>query len=790
MAEDVGLRSLHRVGFRKRKEKTSSFKLVTPLWLTLFYAGAAFLLGRAAIFNDLHPFGMAFFTAVQATRPELGLIVGLATAGGMATISLGPQLLTSLVGIVLVWLALDRLARGHKSVPLLAIAGLAAVSAAAPKGVYLALVQGNLQQSLALGCEALLAAALSVAFTYVLSNRARLEVGAPLGEETACWLMFLLGLLGGLQGFKIGSLSLIEVGADFLVLLAALTGGAGGGAVAGVAVGLIPTMTVLQPPAWIALYSVSGLLGGLMASFRRPGVVMGFLLGVLMLSVYFFDRSAVESNVLAALIASGVFFLVPNRLMRFAGWLPLAGERSEEYWRQRLQRAEERISDQLRQLASVFNELGASFSHARQRNARETAVSCSWNELVPKICASCPVNEQCWQSEGQATLRSLSSLMPLLQEKGRLQVGDLPRVVRNSCIRPRELVAGANRMWEDYHRFVTWQDQLDQTRELVSDQLTQVSGLMREMEKGICLREEFNQTQAMNIANGLRLEGIRVEDVEAVNQRDGRLEVRIRMRRCEDKAFCRKYLADFVSGIVKQQLAVDDSRCPWQNGGRDCQIRLLPSGVLRVQTGLAQAARDGCAFSGDAWAALPINGGYYLLALSDGMGSGHKAAQDSETAISLIKRLTNSGFHPVTAVRTVNSLLVQCGNKDNLTTIDLITINLYTGEGQLVKVGAAPSFLKRGDNVWLINGGTPPAGVLSGLEVNVNSAWLEPGDLLLLVTDGMMVRGEEWLKQALAELKSVDPQAAADLLLHQAMALAGNQVRDDMSVMVARVEKA
>lgn len=378
----------------------------------------------------------------------------------------------------------------------------------------------------------------------------------------------------------------------------------------------------------------------------------------------------------------------------------------------------------------------------------------------------------------------------MLREKDKVEADDLPQEVRGKCIRPRELVAGLNRAWEAYRRFSAWQEQLRQTRDLVAEQLVQVAGLMGELEKRLTIQGDGNRALAADVAQALRREGVPVQEVEVLAQRDGRVEVRLRMPKCENRALCRQHLRDFVGKIVGQQVAVDDSRCPWRVGGKECQVRFLPGGILRLGTGLAQAAKDGCAFCGDAWAATALPGGYYFLGLSDGMGSGRKAAQDSEAAMSLVTRLLTLGFTPEIAVRTVNSLLLQPGDQERFATMDLVFVNLYTGEGRLVKVGAAPSFLKRGEQVWVLNGGSPPAGILRELELSVTTKWLEPGDLLLLVTDGVLVRGEEWLVQALAELEHTEPQAVADLLLHQARALAGDCLRDDMSILAARVERA
>lgn len=789
MAEGIEVHPYRRLRSRRVKRRRSQSTAATPASVTLFYLGAGLLLGRAGVFDGLHPFGPAFYAALLATRPQ-AWPVGLAIAAGLATVSRGPKLAAGLAGLLFIGLALGRLARQEKGVAGLAVAGFTAVSVLAPRGVVLALQEAGLDQALALASEALLAALLSVAFTVVLGNRARQETGTPAGEEVACWLVFSLGLLVGLEGVKPAGLSLLDVGAGFLVLLASLTGGAGAGTVAGVAVGLVPTLTALEAPSWIALYAVSGLLGGLLASFRRAGVVLGFLLGVLLLSVYFFNRAAIVANLEAALVATAIFVILPESLLRHVDWLPLAGERTEDYWQRRLRRAQEVIREQLRQLATMFRELGESFRQVHERGGQEYQVAARWSELVPKVCAGCPAQELCLQREGQATVHALTSLLTVLREKDKVEADDLPQEVRGKCIRPRELAAGLNRAWEAYRRFSAWQEQLRQTRDLVAEQLVQVAGLMGELEKRLTLQGEGNRALAADVAQALRREGVPVQEVEALAQRDGRVEVRLQMPKCENRALCRQHLRDFVGKIVGQQVAVDDSRCPWRVGGKECQVRFLPGGILRLGTGLAQAAKDGCAFCGDAWAATALPGGYYFLGLSDGMGSGRRAAQDSEAAMSLVTRLLTLGFTPEIAVRTVNSLLLQPGDQERFATMDLVFVNLYTGEGRLVKVGAAPSFLKRGEQVWVLNGGSPPAGILRELELSVTTKWLEPGDLLLLVTDGVLVRGEEWLVQALAELEHTEPQAVADLLLHQARALAGDCLRDDMSILAARVERA
>ncbi|MGB9919677.1 MAG: SpoIIE family protein phosphatase [Moorellales bacterium] len=791
MAEGVEVHPYRRLGAKPQpKRSRARVTELVPGMAVAFWCGVAFLLGRATVFGELHPFAPAFYAALMAARPTHWAL-GLILAAGLATSLRGLDWLGAVAGLAAIGLALGKLGRNQKGVSAVSTASLAIVGVLVPKGLLLTLRPAVLDQVIALGTEALLAGLLSLAFGVVFSSRLRREVGAPIGEEVACWLLFLLGLLVGLDGLKPLGVPVVKVGAGILVLLAALTGGAGGGTVAGVAVGAVPFLTALEPPAWISLYAVSGLLAGVLASFRRAGTVLGFLSGILVMSVYFFERSAIVETLEASLAAAAVFCLLPDSLVGQVNWLPLAGERAEDYWRRRLRRSQELIRDQLRQLAVVFKDLGESFRQTLKRGERDEAGAGvpSWASLVSKVCSSCPAQELCLQKEGATIQPALLELLPVLRDKQRVELEDLPVLLRGKCIRPRELVAGVNRTWETYCRYLSWQRHLEQTRELVSQQLFQVAGLIGELEKRVALPGETDRRLALTVGQALRREGLPVEDTEVLVQRDGRMEIRLALPRCESRGLCRQRLRDLLARTLEQRLAVDDSRCPWVVGGKSCQVRFLPAGSLKIGTGLAQAARDGCAFCGDAWAAVALPSGYYFLGLSDGMGSGPRAAVESGRAMSLVTRLLSLGFSPEIAVHTVNSLLLQPGETEKFATMDLAFVNLYTGEGRLVKVGAAPSFLKRGEQVWVLEGGTPPAGILPELNLSVVTRWLEPGDLLVLVTDGVLMRGEEWLYQALAEIRITEPQAVADLLLHQAVALAGNRLRDDMSILAARVER-
>ena len=83
--------------------------------------------------------------------------------------------------------------------------------------------------------------------------------------------------------------------------------------------------------------------------------------------------------------------------------------------------------------------------------------------------------------------------------------------------------------------------------------------------------------------------------------------------------------------------------------------------------------------------------GQVIMSLSDGMGSGRSASEDSEKVIELTQRLLETGFSARSALKLVNTVLLLAGTEQNPATIDLCCIDLGTGVLEAMKLGAVPT---------------------------------------------------------------------------------------------------
>lgn len=214
---------------------------------------------------------------------------------------------------------------------------------------------------------------------------------------------------------------------------------------------------------------------------------------------------------------------------------------------------------------------------------------------------------------------------------------------------------------------------------------------------------------------------------------------------------------------------------------------------LQVRTGVARLAKRGSLVCGDSFLAGPAGQAGFALVLSDGMGAGRMAAQESQRTVQMVHRLLAAGYRLEAAVQTVNALLLVKQAEDWFATLDVAYIDLTDGRVEFAKLGAAPSIVRRHTGVQVIRGDTPPAGVLHPVPVDPEWRILRPGDWIVMATDGLWESGRtpvgsgHWLVEFVASASPSEPRGLAEAILARALAGAAGEPADDMTVLVAQV---
>ena len=202
--------------------------------------------------------------------------------------------------------------------------------------------------------------------------------------------------------------------------------------------------------------------------------------------------------------------------------------------------------------------------------------------------------------------------------------------------------------------------------------------------------------------------------------------------------------------------------------------------------------KENSEISGDSYTYLQLDKGKYLLALADGMGSGELAREESAASIEMYEDFASAGFNRETILEAINSVLLLEG-RECFSTLDICTVDLYSGEAEFIKIGAVSTFIAKGRNVEVLSSSSLPVGILGKVDREIFNKTLAKGDIIVMLTDGVIdsrggsIRSEDWIKSAIKERRDNNPKHIAEDLLNKAKENYNGTIKDDMTVLVAVV---
>ncbi|MEL7647825.1 MAG: SpoIIE family protein phosphatase [Sedimentibacter sp.] len=210
---------------------------------------------------------------------------------------------------------------------------------------------------------------------------------------------------------------------------------------------------------------------------------------------------------------------------------------------------------------------------------------------------------------------------------------------------------------------------------------------------------------------------------------------------------------------------------------------------IKIRTYSAAATKDGSAVSGDSFAYAGRADRYYTV-LCDGIGSGHEAFAESNSAVDLLSKFLYTDFSEEQILRTLNSILMFKLTDERFVTFDLNIIDYGTKEVRLYKAGAAPTYIISRNNVDKISGKSLPLGILDNFEYSSFKKEVHAGDIIVMVSDGIIdsigMDPKKSLDKYLELVADKDPQTIANSILSYALR-GQDKVIDDMTVLVTRI---
>lgn len=251
-------------------------------------------------------------------------------------------------------------------------------------------------------------------------------------------------------------------------------------------------------------------------------------------------------------------------------------------------------------------------------------------------------------------------------------------------------------------------------------------------------------------------------------------------------------------------LALDNARLYSERMAisQSLQRSLLPPGLPDVPNVeievIYRAAGEGNEVGGDFYDVFPIQDGAYGFAIGDVCGTGPEAAAVTGLARHALRLLAREGFGGPAVLERLNAAILDEGARSRFLT--LLYGELWPQEdgSALLKVVCAghplPLRLRQDGSVEAAAEPQPLLGVIEDLELYEQTVTLDPGDVLLCVTDGVTERregarmlGDDGLADVLATCTGLTAGAVAARILRAVERFAAEPASDDMAILAMRV---
>ena len=474
---------------------------------------------------------------------------------------------------------------------------------------------------------------------------------------------------------------------------------------------------------------------------------------------------------LAGVGACILALLAPERVLNWLGARPVPEAAADP-------RAQRLVQQKLERTAQAFRTLCDSLRSAFRTPDNDNDVATVFDRAAGRQCRGCSLRDRCWKTDYNTTFNALNDATPAMVERGRAERGDFPRHFADRCIHFPEFVAAVNEELTALFYRRQYNARIRESRAAVCRQYAQLSDLLGEA------AAELSRELTPDTAGGRRLRQRIAEwklDARATVYRDGRGLLRVEAEGPQCSVLARPSRLKELSAALGAPLRVELE-------GEDA-LSLIQQEPLMAVAGVAARKKTGETVSGDAGTYFKRHDGKLYLLLCDGMGSGPEANRESTLAVRLLEQLLQAGVDAPRALTTLSSALALRGEETGgFTTVDLLQLDLFTGEGELFKLGAAPTYIKKGGNVQRLSGKSLPAGLAEGEGTALDRFPLRlgAGDCVLMISDGVCPGPEDsWLRERLAGFDGESPKDLARELVTRDL----QDATDDRTALVIRVDR-
>jgi stage II sporulation protein E len=609
-------------------------------------------------------------------------------------------------------------------------------------------------------------------------------------EEIISMAIMLSLIISGTWGASVFEVSLRNILALTFVVVISYVNGSATGASAGVAIGAIVGMSSPNMISFISVYGLCGLTVGL---FKDTGKWMSALSYVVTFSILkLYSDIGADFKIIEALITCIIILCIPRKVYNQLA-IELDWEKKQEKMNENhIEKIKDIFVGRLESFSDVLYNMSAIVNNLinNDKLLMKNKSSALVENLADRVCANCDMNSICWRRELHYTYSAFAELIQNYQENK----DKVPAELERKCVKRTALVKNTEEIVNNYIISEMWRNRLTEGRQILAGQINNMAMSISEIMDEFNSNIRFNNDVERNLRKLFSINNIAFKDVFCFEDRKGRINAKVTMESCGGRQTCVKELLPVVNQACGSNMCISDDGCSINPNNNICTVTFEETPKYHVASYVGRECKNGEKYNGDSYSFGKLKDGTYMMVISDGMGSGPEAGQESRAAVELIEKFAEAGFSNTTSINTVNTIMtLKFSEDEKFSTLDMGSIDLYTGEVDFMKVGAVASYIKRGDKIDIVRSKTLPIGVLDKVDVEVINKKVKNGDIIVMMSDGLAdcgvnsESGIDWIAEYLENNNGSNPSEMVEEIMEIAKNLCKGKVKDDMTVIVSKV---
>ena len=781
-----------RIGKVKEKKRSKNNEVWNHIFKLVIYFGISFFIGRVVFINLAAPFGIAFLLAVCRCYKKEDIILssGLGTLMGYISVSSDINNLSMyvlLIGtIIFSEYILKKVKMIKKFVTIYAIIFILCV-------LYSIFISRHtIGSSILLSCgeiACIFPIYYIMQYSILCLKKSRTK-HLYTSEEVISIIIIASLIISGVRNINILNISVRNIIALLVTIIIGFACGSMAGTSFGVVLGLIIGISGKNMAYYISIYSLCGLTSGIFARMKKWVSGASYIIAYLMLISY--SNNMNKEVLIEAFISLLIFYIIPQKTYDILS-LSFNSEKEEEDKNQCYMNKIKMIitgklkgfSDVLVQLSDILRNL-ADNNKLQMGKKSSALVEC----LADRTCSNCSLINTCWAKESHYTYSAFEEAIQNYMDNKNA----VPHQIEEKCIKKSLTLENAKHIADNFIQNEAFHEKLSEGREIIAAQIknmaSSVNDIINELNNSIKMNRELEK----RISKIFYKNKIEYKNLLCLVDKNGRDIIKLNYKNCNKSQQCIKNILPLINEASGKNMCVMNDECIIDKISNECLLAFEEMNKFYVSACCKKLPKDEEEYSGDSFCYKKLDDGTYMMAISDGMGSGAEAEKESNAVIELIEKLMSSGFKKLTAINMANSIMTMKFTEDEkFTTVDLSCIDLYSGDVEFFKVGAASSFIKRGSNVQRINSKTLPIGVLDRPDIDIMKNKVKNGDIIIMVSDGITdckienAEDEEWLSKFISDIETENPKEIAANIIDKAKEISNGRIKDDMTVIVSKV---